>query len=170
MTKAKTYFPLLCGPEFLPQNVFQRHREVSGLEHLYDLCKERSWKWLEEFDAYLAKTDIAIIVTDIQEKIEWINMGFTNMTGFNLEEVQGHKPAKILQGEGTSTKTRQRLRKHINDQESFSDQILNYRKNGEPYWCKLDVWPLYDNENELVNFIAFEKEMWEVPIKSRRMA
>ncbi|MEM6767645.1 MAG: PAS domain-containing protein [Bacteroidota bacterium] len=161
MSKApQTYFPLLCGPEFLPASAVQRQSRMSGSDEIYELSRENDWQLTLDLEAYLSKPGIAIVVTDTYEQIEWVNSGFTYMTGYKLSEIRGVKPAQILQGKGTSPKTKGNIRVNLDKHAFFSDQILNYRKNGEAYWCKLDIWPLFNSNNELVNYVAFEKEVW----------
>ena len=48
-----------------------------------------------------SRTDNAVILTDSHGLVEWINDGFTRLTGYGLDEVVGRKPGNILQGPGT---------------------------------------------------------------------
>lgn len=101
------------------------------------------------------KYHIAVILTDVDRKILWVNNDFTAITGYSLSEVMGKKPS-LLQGEGTDPTDVQRIREQLAKQEPFKDEILNYRKNGEHYPCQLSIYPVFDGKNELTNFIAFE--------------
>ena len=44
-------------------------------------------------------------------------------------------------------------------EESFTETVVNYRKNGETYLCQIKVVPLYNEVNELTHYLAFEKEL-----------
>lgn len=98
---------------------------------------------------------VGVILTDAERKILWVNEDFTVITGYSLSEVIGQKPS-LLQGEHTNPESIKRLRKALESQVPFKDEIINYRKNGEEYLCKLVVHPIFDNQKQLVNFIAFE--------------
>lgn len=98
---------------------------------------------------------LGVILTDAQRKILWVNEDFTVITGYSLTEVIGKKPS-LLQGRETSPDSVKRLRKALEAQVPFKDEIINYRKNGEEYLCKLVIHPIFDDEKQLVNFIAFE--------------
>ena len=39
---------------------------------------------------------------------------------------------------------------------AFKEVILNYKKNGETYLCKIEAYPKFDKEGNFVNYIAFE--------------
>lgn len=107
--------------------------------------------------------DIAIILTDARRKIIWVNDGFTNITGYTLTEVIGKSPGRLLQGPNTEREAVNRIRKHLASQVPFKDEIINYRKNGEEYVCRLVIHPIFNNQQELTNYIAFEVDGDEVP-------
>lgn len=100
---------------------------------------------------------IAIILTDVNRHIQWVNEAFTSITGYSMMEVIGKKPS-ILQGEKTKKEVILRIRDHLEapNPVSFKEEIINYRKNGEAYSCRLVVHPIFNDEQQLVNFIAFE--------------
>ncbi len=98
---------------------------------------------------------IAVIITDTQRRILWVNDDFTAITGYTLSEVLGKKPS-LLQGPGTEAEAIRRIRKALEAQSSIKDELTNYRKNGEAYSCKLVIHPIFDHLKQLVNFIAFE--------------
>lgn len=100
--------------------------------------------------------NIAVILTDPQQRIIWVNDDFTAITGYSLGEAIGRIPGKILQGPKTEPEVIERIRKAIQQRIPWRDQLTNYRKNGEPYPCKLVIHPVFDRNQELTNFIAFE--------------
>jgi PAS domain S-box-containing protein len=99
--------------------------------------------------------NIAVILTDASRQILWVNEDFTSITGYSLAEVIGKKPS-LLQGAGTEKETIIRIRKALESQVPVKGELTNYRKNGEAYCCKLVIHPIFNHEQELTNFIAFE--------------
>ncbi len=99
---------------------------------------------------------IAVILTDKERRILWVNQDFVEMTGYALDEVLGRSPGQILQGPGSELEAINRIRKSLENRVPLKDQIINYRKNGEPYLCKLVIHPIFGKEQELTHFIAFE--------------
>ena len=98
---------------------------------------------------------VAIIITDHSRHILHVNENFTEITGYDLEEIKGEKPA-FLQGRDTKKETIDRIRKNLELGTPFKEEIVNYRKNGEKYPCKLVIHPIHNEKSELTNFIAFE--------------
>jgi PAS domain S-box-containing protein len=100
--------------------------------------------------------NIAVILTDPNQRIIWVNEDFTAITGYSLGEAIGRVPGKILQGPKTDQAARDRIRKAIQSRVPYKDQLINYHKNGKPYTCKLVIHPIFNKNQELTNFIAFE--------------
>jgi methyl-accepting chemotaxis protein len=100
-----------------------------------------------------------IIITDAEGKIEYINAGFEKLTGYSLEESRGKKPGPMLQGEGTDPETVRKIREHLNRQEPFYVEILNYHRNGTPYWVSLSIAPVFDDHGRIERFISVEADI-----------
>jgi len=100
--------------------------------------------------------NIAVILTDAEKRIIWVNDDFTAITGYTLTEALGKRPGELLQGPNTEEEIVLRIRRGLSNQTSLSEEITNYRKNGEEYVCKLAIHPIFDRSHKVTNFIAFE--------------
>lgn len=100
--------------------------------------------------------NIAVILTDATKNILWVNNDFTEITGYTLGEAIGQQPGRLLQGADTDPKDVRRIGEALAAQVPFKDEILNYRKNGESYTCRLVIHPIFNTQQELCNYIAFE--------------
>jgi methyl-accepting chemotaxis protein len=100
-----------------------------------------------------------IIITDGDGKIEYINAGFEKLTGYSLEECRGRKPGPMLQGDGTDPATVRQIREHLDRREPFYTEILNYHKNGTPYWVSLSIAPVFDEKGRVQRFISVEADI-----------
>lgn len=100
-------------------------------------------------------SNIAIILTDAKRHILWVNEEFTSITGYTLTEVLGKKPS-ILQGPDSEQDAIHRIRKALESKVPIKDEITNYRKSGEEYLCKLVIHPIFNENQEVTNYIAFE--------------
>jgi|JFJP01.1.fsa_nt_gi PAS domain S-box-containing protein len=114
---------------------------------------------LQTLSLIARKTDNVVIISDPQGRIEWVNESCHRVTGYTLAEVIGQKPGDILQGAKTSQETVATIHDALARQKPFSGEILNYRKNGEPYWLLLQINPVFDNHGNLQHFIAIENEI-----------
>ncbi len=88
------------------------------------------------------ETDNSVIITDAEGRIEYVNPGFSRMTGYGTEESLGRTPGSLLQGRHTDPGTVRRVGEHLRRHEPFYEEILNYSKSGEAYWVSLSVNPV----------------------------
>lgn len=124
-------------------------------------------KYAKTLAEVASKTFEAVIITDKYGAIEWVNAGFTTITGYTLAEVKGKKPGSVLQGPATDLQTVSRIREHLKEKKIFKEEILNYHKDGRSYWLSLSVTPVLDANNEVEKFIAIESDITEQ--KKQRM-
>ena len=111
-----------------------------------------------------------MVLTDAQGRTEWVNEGFTRVTGYTLEEMRGRKPGDVLQGPGTDLATVRRMGEQLRKGMPFSAEILNYAKSGRSYWVSMKVQPIHDEEGRLANFMAVETDVTERRSSQQRFA
>lgn len=91
----------------------------------------------------------------------YFNAGFEKLTGYTLKEARGKKPGPMLQDEGTDPETVKTIREHLDRLEPFYVEILNYHKNGTPYWVSLSIAPVFDERGRIERFITVEADITE---------
>ena len=106
-------------------------------------------------------TDNAVIITDANGIIEWVNPGFEQIAGYTLGEVIGEKPGELLQGPDTNPETVALIRERIAAGKSVSTEILNYHRDGTSYWLSLSIQPIRDDSGKIDRFIAIESDITE---------
>ncbi|MFO0904080.1 MAG: ATP-binding protein [Pirellulales bacterium] len=117
-----------------------------------------------------ANTTNAVILSDAAGVIEWVNDGFTRLTGYTLDEVKGKRPGTVLQGPRTDASTVEYMRRCIQRGEGFEVDILNYSKSGRTYWVSLEVQPIHDAQGRIINFMAIEMDITRSRQFERRLA
>ncbi len=101
----------------------------------------------------------AVIVTDLEGGILWVNQAFSEICGYSAEEATGKKPGELLQGAGTDRGTVLRIRKALKRRERSSERILNYDKRGRSYWISLDISPF--EADGVQGFIGVARDLTE---------
>lgn len=115
---------------------------------------QKQWTNKENYLNQIASK--AVIITDENLKIIFVTKHITELTGYQTSEIIGYTP-KMFQGALTSEITKKNIRIAINKKYPFKETILNYRKDGTSYWCEIEAYPKFDHNNNLINFIAFER-------------
>ena len=91
--------------------------------------------------------------------VQWINPAFSAMCGYTLEELRGKSLGPILQGAGTDPEAAERMRRAVHEYRPCSETILNYHKNGTPYWVEVAITPILDDEGQPLWLVAREREL-----------
>lgn len=106
-------------------------------------------------------TDNSVIITDAARRIQFVNAGFERITGYEASEVIGKTPGALLQGKLTDPDTIGRMRDKLNRGEAFYEEILNYNRQGEPYWISLAINPVRGADGRVERFISIQADITE---------
>ncbi|KAJ7727615.1 hypothetical protein B0H16DRAFT_1331502 [Mycena metata] len=82
-----------------------------------------------------------------------VSDGFVDVTGYPKAQIVGRN-CRFLQGPGTPPESVQRIRDGLNSGKGCTELLLNYRRNGEPFYCLLCIIPVRDASGSIVYFIG----------------
>lgn len=149
---------LISQEEELRQNLEELEATQDEMRRVQQELQANSAR-LAQLALVAEKTDNAVIIINAKGAIQWANPGFTNMCGWHLEEVQGQKLFDSFQGPDTDPKTVQRIRENMRAGISFREEILNYHRNGQPYWVSINITPIKDANGIVQQFLTFELDI-----------
>ena len=114
------------------------------------------------FEAIVETVNDAVVVTDADleppgPRIVYVNPAYTRMTGYRPEEVIGRNPG-FLQGPETDPATRARIRAALRRHEPVRAELLNYRKDGTPFWVEISIVPVRDAAGRVTHFASAQRE------------
>lgn len=133
-------------------------KSYNDINVLTELAKDKNWSYAERFRKELIEKNTVIVVTDLQLRIVYATQNISTMNGYQPSEVLGKTP-KMFQGVDTCKETSMLVRKAVQNKQPFETTILNYRKDGATYKCWIKGEPVFNTSGEVVNFIAYEKEV-----------
>lgn len=90
--------------------------------------------------------------------IIFCNQAFEQLTGYSQEEILGQN-CRFLQGEGTDRDAAAEIRQSLKAREDVHIELLNYRKDGTPFWNALFISPVIDTTGRLVYFFASQLDI-----------
>lgn len=117
----------------------------------------------DPFAAAVRATRMPMLITDPRQKdnpIVFANEAFLSLTGYDRSEVMGQN-CRFLQGPETADEAIDRIRSAVANREDIAIDILNYRKDGTPFWNALYISPVTDEENELLFYFASQLDVTE---------
>ena len=83
---------------------------------------------------------------------------FLEMTGYTAEEVLGHN-CRFLQGEGTDPKEVAVIREAVRRGEGCSVRLLNYRRDGTPFWNLLTMTPIKTEDGRVSKYVGVQVDV-----------
>ncbi len=104
-------------------------------------------------------TSRGIILCDRDGRIEWVNDGFAELSGYRLDEVVGRRPGDFLQCQETDPQTIAQMSAALAAGKGFRVEILNRAKNGRTYWVDLDVQPSFDTHGVRIGTASVQTEI-----------
>ena len=90
--------------------------------------------------------------------IVYVNPSFLAMTGYMRDEILG-KNCRFLQGADTDKASVAKIRTALQESAPVTVELLNYRKDGSPFWNHLTVSPVKDASGAVCNFIAIQRDV-----------
>ncbi|KAI4334461.1 hypothetical protein L6164_019154 [Bauhinia variegata] len=90
--------------------------------------------------------------------ILYASAGFFKMTGYTSKEVIGRN-CRFLQGAGTYPEEVAKIREALQEGRSYCGRLLNYKKDGTPFWNLLTIAPIKDESGKVLKFIGMQVEV-----------
>lgn len=109
----------------------------------------------------MERTRMPMVITDPQQPdnpIVLANRSFLEETGYAADEVIGRN-CRMLQGGGTDPAAVSQVRNALKDQREITIELLNYRKDGTPFWNQLYISPVHDDDGRLLYFFASQMDV-----------
>ncbi len=140
--------------------VHGRNDRLWGINvNLHDITERKQIREeIEKLALVASEINTAVIISDRDNKIEWVNDYFTEISGYEASEVIGKDPT-FLHGPGTSKSEVARINELLEKGQALRSELVNYHKDGHPYWIDLIVKPILDNEGKVLKYFSVHNEI-----------
>ena len=135
--------------------------------HLRDVtARHKSEEQLRLLESSIARLNDIVMITEAGPfsapgpRIVFVNEAFERRTGYTREEVLGRTP-RLLQGPDTQRGELDHIRAALEQWEPVRVDLINYKKNGDPFWVDLDVSPVWDSSRKLTHWVAVGRDISE---------
>lgn len=112
-------------------------------------------------DRAIRAVTLGIVITDAGQPstpIVYVSPGFERMTGYDGDAILGRELA-FLQGEDTDAAAVTRLRDAIAAGAECTVELLNYRRDGIPFWDEISISPVRDAMDRLTHFVEVHADV-----------
>lgn len=103
----------------------------------------------------------AIVITDLEGIIQYVNPQFSRVTGYTREEAIGQHTRILKSGDQEASFYRD-LWSKITAGGMWSGEFHNRRKDGTFYWERASIAPVFDEAGKIINFIAVKEDITQL--------
>jgi len=109
------------------------------------------------------RAETGVVITGPQldppgPKIQYVNPAMMEITGYSEAELLGNTP-RMLQGPKTSREPLDRLKRRLSAGKSVTDEVVNYRKDGTPYYVRWRIAPIQNDDGETTHFVSVQQDV-----------
>ncbi len=117
---------------------------------------------MEKLVMAATKSNNAVIIADHTGKIEWVNEGFSLLTGYTFEEVKDTHGELLRQGGTTGLIPGTELYDTVfSKKQSVVYEGKNFTKEGKEYWVITTLTPVLGTNGEVERIIAIDSDITE---------
>jgi nitrogen fixation regulatory protein len=113
---------------------------------------------LSTFITTVEQSPIAISITDKKAKILYVNQAFTEITGYQAEDVLGENES-MLSDKSTPRQVYYDLWHTISRKQVWQGQLVNRRKFGQRYLADLTIAPMLDEQGNISHYIGMHRDI-----------
>ena len=115
---------------------------------------------LRSYKVALDHAPTAIMITDTEGHIEYVNEAFLAYSGYSREELLGQTP-RLLRSGRTRGEVYSDLWQTLSAGSNWRGELINRRKSGREYWEQMAISPLRDEFGAISHFIAVREDVTE---------
>ena len=114
-------------------------------------------------------TAALVVVSDRDDRIQWVNPAFTQATGWSAKEATGALPADLLHHPQACEKAREALRTAMVDGRGLRTELLCRRRDGSDLWLDIDLRPLADAQGQTIGFVGVSSDITLRVVEQRKL-
>jgi len=132
-------------------------KDMEQIEHDVEELK-RTGENLRKMSQAIESSPATVLITNPLGIIEYINPKFTEVTGYQQQEVLGKTPS-ILKSGRTPNAVYRDLWTTIRSGREWRGELLNRKKNGDLFWEETRISSLKDDQGRITHFIAVKEDI-----------
>jgi PAS domain S-box-containing protein len=122
--------------------------------------RKRGEEQLRFMSSITENTSDAIMVTDTDFIITYINKVGEQFFGYTLDELEGKTPG-IFNAEPLATQIQEKIYKTVASGQTYLGESLNRRKDGSTFYCEYKVMPLRDQSGKIYAYSSVQRDVSE---------
>ncbi|OYT17346.1 MAG: hypothetical protein B7C24_02935 [Bacteroidetes bacterium 4572_77] len=139
-----------------------KHGDYDGVEGTFRDITERkiTEERLLKLSTAIEQSPSIIVIIDTEKNVEYVNRAFTQISGYTTEEIIGKNLSFMKSGRDSINKYKN-LWDIVIKEKSWKGELKNKKKNGEFFWASASVFPIFDENGIIKNYIKIAEDITE---------
>jgi len=99
------------------------------------------------------RTTAMVVLSDAEDRVQWVNRAFENICGWKAEEVQGRLAREVLAHPREDAAVRARLEHALSRGEGLVYEWMRRARDGRDIWLNIDMQPVHDEAGQLTGYV-----------------
>jgi PAS domain S-box-containing protein len=131
------------------------------LEAFVDITEHKqAEEGLRQLSRAVEATHDAVVITDVDGRIQFVNWAFEEITGYSQAEALGENP-RILKSGRHPDELYADMWRTITSGRVWQGEMTNKRKDGALYEAQLTISPMRDAAGKIEQFVAIQRDVTE---------
>ena len=118
----------------------------------------RSEAQLRKLSQAVEQSPAAVMITDLDGALEYVNPKFSDITGYSFSEILGENP-RLLQSGLVTKELYDQLWAHLLAGKEWHGELVNKHKKGHLFWERANISPLRDEQGQITHYIAVKEDI-----------
>jgi PAS domain S-box-containing protein len=167
--KRKDGRPIIVRISAVPRKD-ENDKVIGTVAVVIDVTKEKlAEQELRKLSRAVEQSPTSVVITDSEGTIEYVNPGFSVLTGYSLQEAVGQNP-RILKSELTPKDTHDDLWRTLKEGRAWRGLFVNKKRTGDLYWEDAWISPIFSPEGNITHYVAVKEDITQRIISDRKAA
>ena len=140
-------------------------RAIRMIGAIQDITKQKEEEQrLKLLETVITQSKDSILITEANSvshripKIVYVNPAFSQMSGYDSNEIIGKSP-NIFKGPKSDSDELKKLLKAIKNEEECLIETISYTKQKDEYWVRFSMIPIFNNEGVISHWISIQRDI-----------
>lgn len=106
------------------------------------------------------QSSVAVMITDRDGLLEYVNPMFTEITGYDTSEAIGCNPS-ILKSDLTPNETYTEMWETLLAGDTWRGEFVNWHKDHNPYWAQSTISAIRDADGTITHYVGVQEDVTE---------